>query len=674
MEKNTNYDILTINSIRMLGVQAVNAAASGHPGIVLGAAPMAYALFKDHLKFNPKNPAWFNRDRFVLSAGHGSALLYSLLHHAGYPYTINDLKQFRQLDSNTPGHPEYHLPYGIEVTTGPLGQGLANAVGMALTESFLSAKYNQPEHQIIDHHTYVLCGDGDLQEGIAQEALSFAGHFKLNKLIVLYDSNDVQLDSNVNLVFSEKIKMRMESLEWNYLLVENGEDFSVISAAIRKAKTSSKPTLIEIKTIIGYGASKQGTPALHGAPLMADIEHVAKTLNWTYPEFTIPQTVTNHWTIPLISQGQILETKWKQQLASYAQTYPHFYQDIKSALNNHLFHFDGDLTKIDWTTIIDNSPQATRNASGKILKILSKHCPTLFGGSADLAGSTKAMVDDKNYDITNRSGRHIHYGVREFAMAAIVNGMTLHQGVIPFGSTFLVFSDYLKPALRLAALMKIPSLFIFSHDSIAVGEDGPTHQPVEQLTMLRAIPNFNVIRPADTKETIGAYLMALNAKSHPNAIILTRQDLPQLPNSTINAVQKGAYIISKENETQPLALIMIATGSEVSLAIAVQNQLLTKAKINARVVSMPSTFIFDLQDHNYQTQILPAKIMKVAIELGAPACWYKYVNGNGLIIGINTFGASGTAQAVLAKYGFEAHQVYDKIKEFYQKQTAKDKT
>lgn len=664
MENKINLDKLTINSIRMLGVQTVNAAKSGHPGIVLDAAPMTFALFKNHLSFNPKNPKWFNRDRFILSAGHGSALLYSVLHHAGYQYTINDLKQFRQWASNTPGHPEYHLDYGVETATGPLGQGLANAVGIALTESFLSAKYNQKDLNIVDHYTYVICGDGDLQEGIAQEALSFAGHFKLNKLIILYDSNDIQLDSAVQLVYSENLKMRIESLQWNYLKVVDGEDDKAIVAAIAKAKTSDKPTFIEIKTIIGYGASKQGTPSVHGAPLMDDIKTVAKNLKWEYPEFTVPTAVTSYFTQAVLKNGAQLEANWKLKVEKYQKLYPKLYAEIKSALNNEIFNADYQLDNIDWTTIIGTNPQATRIDSGNILKILSTHCPTLIGGSADLAGSTKAAVADKDFLPLDHSGRHIHYGVREFAMGAIVNGMTLHQGTIAFGSTFLVFSDYLKPALRLAALMAIPSLFIFSHDSIAVGEDGPTHEPVEQLAMLRTIPNFNVIRPADSKETIGAYLMALQSKTHPNAIIITRQNLPQLANSSIEQVQKGAYIISKENNSKALDLIIIATGSEVALAIASQEQLWNDKKINVRVISMPSSFIFDKQDKTYQMQILPHNVTKVVIEMGSADTWYKYIAGNGFVIGVNTFGASAPDKVVLEKYGFTSNQVCDKIIKF----------
>lgn len=667
MEKEINLDKLTINSIRMLGVQAVNAAKSGHPGIVLDAAPMIFSLFKNHLVFNPKNPKWFNRDRLILSAGHGSALLYSILHHTGYKYTINDLKQFRQLGSNTPGHPEYHLDYGVETATGPLGQGIANGVGMAVTESFLSAKYNQKSFNIIDHYTYVICGDGDLQEGIAQEALSFAGHFKLNKLIILYDSNDIQLDSPVKLVYSENLKMRLQSCQWNYLKVKDGEDDKAIAEAINKAKTSDKPTLIEIKTIIGYGASKQGTPNVHGAPLMDDIKIVAKNLNWNYPEFTVPKEVDTYFTKAALIHGDKLEIVWNQKVEKYAKTYPKLYAEIKSVLKNEIFNQDYQLNKINWSSIIGTKPQATRVDSGNILKILSIHCPTLIGGSADLAGSTKALVMDKDFLPLDHSGRHIHYGVREFAMGAMVNGMTLHQGAIAFGATFLVFSDYLKPALRLAALMKIPSLFIFSHDSIAVGEDGPTHEPVEQLTMLRSIPNFNLIRPADTRETIGAYIMALTSKTNPSAIIVTRQNLLQLANSNIEQVQKGAYIISKENNSKPLDVIIIATGSEVSLAIASQEQLWNDKGLNVRVVSMPSTFIFDKQDKAYQSKILPNDIIKVAIEMGSLDSWYKYVAGNGFVIGVNIFGTSAPDRVVLEKYGFTSKQVCDRISKFLNK-------
>lgn len=662
-----NIDQLTINSIRMLGIQAVNAANSGHPGIVLGAAPMAYALFKDHLKFNPKNPRWFNRDRFVLSAGHGSALLYSILYHVGYNYQIEDLKNFRKLGSVTPGHPEYDLDLGVEMATGPLGQGLATAVGMALAESFLAAKYNQTDNKLIDHYTYVICGDGDLQEGIAQEALSFAGHFQLNKLIVLYDSNDVQLDSKTELVFSENIASRFKSLAWNYLKVNDGTDYQAISQAIAKAKESDKPTLIEVKTIIGYGSTKQGTPAVHGAPLMKDIATVQKFLEWEYQqEFFVPENVIEHLQRPKINLGETLEKKWNMQLKEYQSKYPNLYQEIASTLAGKIFANNFLFNKIDWNSIITNETMATRVASGKVLKLLSNQYPTLVGGSADLSGSTKALVSDQDYTKDNRAGRHIHFGVREFAMAAIVNGLTLHQGVIAFGSTFLVFSDYQKAALRLAALMKIPSLFIFTHDSIAVGEDGPTHEPVEQLLMLRTIPNFNLIRPADLKETIGAYKIAFMAKNYPSAIVLTRQDLPELANSNIDAVNKGAYVVSEASTEQKLDLVLIATGSEVHLAIEVQKMLL-KQQINAKVVSMPSTFIFDRQDEGYQKEILPKDVKKVAIEMGVSDSWYKYVGLEGLIIGVDKYGASGNQTAILQEYGFTSEKIYRKILSYIKK-------
>lgn len=654
-------DQLVINSIRMLGIQSVNAANSGHPGIVLGAAPMVYALFKDHLKFNPKNPYWFNRDRFILSAGHGSALLYSILYHVGYDFKIEDLKAFRTVGSVTPGHPEYDLKLGVEMATGPLGQGLATAVGMAVAESFLAAKYNQEDNKLIDHYTYVLCGDGDFQEGIVQEAISFAGHFKLNKLIVLYDSNDVQLDSKTELVDSENTAGRFKALAWNYLKIQDGTDYQAISEAIAKAKQSDKPTLIEVKTIIGYGATKQGTPAVHGAPLMADITTVKKFLDWGYDqEFFVPEEVINYFQKAKINQGQELENKWNLKLRAYQEKYQDLYQDVAAALGGKVFVNNFLFDKIDWSSIITNETMATRVASGKILKLLSNQYPTLIGGSADLAGSTKAMVHDQDYTKDNPSGRHIHFGVREFAMGAMVNGLTLHQGVIGFGSTFLVFSDYQKPALRLAALMQIPALFIFSHDSIAVGEDGPTHEPVEQLLMLRTIPNFNLIRPADMRETIGAYKIAFSAKNYPNAIILTRQDLPQMKNSVIDSVSKGGYIISKEIANQSLDLVLIATGSEVHLAVEVQKMLL-KDNINARVVSMPSTFLFDRTEKEYREQILPKNVRKVAIELGVSDSWYKYVGLEGLIIGVNEFGASGNLTEILDKYGFTSEKIYHKI-------------
>lgn len=660
-----NFDQLSINAIRVLGVEAINKAKSGHPGIVLGAAPIIYALFKDHLKFNPKNPYWFNRDRFVLSAGHGSALLYSTLFYAGYDYKIDDIKNFRQLNSKTPGHPEFDLDLGIEVSTGPLGQGIANGVGMALAESFLAEKYNQKDCTLIDHYTYVLCGDGDLQEGIAQEAVSFAGRFKLEKLIVLYDSNDVQLDSKTNVVISENVKQKFEACQWNYLKVENGNDYQEITKVIEQAKMSQKPTLIEVKTVIGYGATKQGTSAVHGAPILDDIKVLKQNLNWEEnKEFVVNQEVIDYFQKPKVENGKKLETKWNEKLKYYQNHYRDMYQEIAKTLNGELFASYQWNKNNDFNEIINNEkPVATRVISGNILKVLSKNYPTLFGGSADLSASTKAMVYDEIYDFNNRKGRNLHYGVRELAMGAIVNGLTLHQGVIGFGSTFLVFSDYMKPALRLAALMKIPSLFIFSHDSIAVGEDGPTHEPIEQITMLRNIVNFNVLRPADARETVGAYKYALEAKNMPNAIILSRQDLPPIENSSVDSVANGGYVVSYETKNKPVDLVLIATGSEVHLAIAVQ-KLLNNDNINTRVVSMPSTNLFDLQSKEYQEQVLLEGVKRVSIELGIASHWYKYIGLSGLAISVDTYGASAPGDELLNYYGFSSEKVYQKIKNY----------
>lgn len=654
----------SITAIKMLGIEAINAANSGHPGIVLGAAPMSYALYTEHLNINPQDDQWINRDRFILSAGHGSALLYSLLHLSGFNITINDLKNFRKLNSITPGHPEKNLTPGVDVTTGPLGQGLAMAVGSAVAETFLAAKYNKPNLPIIDHYTYVICSDGDLQEGISQEAMSLAGHWKLNKLIVLYDSNDIQLDGPLNDAQSEQTHLRMQSVHWNYILVKNGSDFKSVSQAIDKAKKSNKPTLIEIKTIIGAGASKENTSAVHGAPLGKDIDIVKSKLNWQYKPFEIPDDVKNDFYERTIKRGQKEYQKWQQILRQYQTKCPQLAQEFEKTLNNEF-----QIYEKDFEYLIENnktiSAEATRVSSGKVLQLISEKVPNIIGGNADLSGSTRALLNGGKYGIDSYQDPNIMFGVREFAMGAITNGIISHGGLRTFSGTFFSFADYMKPAIRLAAIMELNNIFIFTHDSIAVGEDGPTHQPVEQLAMLRSVPNLSVIRPCDLNETIGAYLVAWKQTKNPTAIILSRQNLPQLLTTNSNNVSLGGYIISKEN--QPLKLVIIATGSEVGLAIEVKTKLEKQLNIGIRIISMPSCDLFDQQSMQYKNNILPANIPRVIIEMASTYGWYKYLENNGIIIGVDRFGASANSEDVLEQYGFSVDQIIEKINNFFNK-------
>lgn len=654
----------SITAIKMLGIEAINAANSGHPGIVLGAAPMSYALYTDHLNINPQDDQWINRDRFILSAGHGSALLYALLHLSGFNITINDLKNFRKLNSITPGHPEKNLTPGVDVTTGPLGQGLAMAVGAAVAETFLAAKYNKPNLPIIDHYTYAICSDGDLQEGISQEAISLAGHWKLNKLIVLYDSNDIQLDGPLNEVQSEQTQLRMQSVHWNYILVKDGSDFTSISKAIAEAKKSNKPTLIEIKTIIGAGASKENTSAVHGAPLGKDIDIVKSKLSWQYKPFEIPDDVKNDFNERTNNRGQKQYQKWQQLLKQYQNQFPQLATELEKSLNNEF-----QISEKDFQDLIENNKtnqaEATRVSSGKVLQLIGKKIPNIIGGNADLSGSTRALLPGGKYGIDSYQDPNIMFGVREFAMGAITNGIISHGGLRTFSGTFFSFADYMKPAIRLAAIMELNNIFIFTHDSIAVGEDGPTHQPVEQLTMLRSVPNLSVIRPCDMNETIGAYLVAWNQIKKPTAIILSRQNLTQLPTTSSNNVSLGAYIVCKE--TKPLKLIIIATGSEVGLAVEVKTKLENQLNIGIRVVSMPSCDLFDQQSLQYKSNILPSNIPRVIIEMASAYGWYKYLENNGIIIGVDQFGASANGEDILKQYGFSVDQIIEKINNFFNK-------
>ena len=633
---------LSINAIRFLGVDAINKANSGHPGIVLGAAPMAFQLFTENLNIDVKKTDWINRDRFILSAGHGSMLLYALNHLSGYNISIEDIKNFRQI-GNTPGHPEYRHTEGVETTSGPLGQGISNAVGMAIAEAHLAAKFNQPEFPIIDHFTYVICGDGDLQEGVAMESASLAGHLGLGKLIVLFDSNDIQLDGPVSNANSDQTKAKFESMGWQYLYVADGNQLVDIQKALTKAKKElNKPTMIEVKTVIGFGTDLCGTSKAHGAPIgEAQRQVLSKNLQWNYEPFNIPQEVYSYYRKRVFLRGQRVHRKWKNLVADYKLQYPELYQQFEVYMNQDI---NIDLT--EFSSIIVGDKEATRNISGKTLQILSKNYPFLIGGSADLTGSTKAKGADGNFTKTSRLGRNINFGVREHAMAAITNGIVLHGGLKAFAGGFFVFSDYMKPAIRLAAIMQIPSIFVFTHDSIGVGEDGPTHQPIEQLAGLRAIPNLNVIRPADAKETVAAWKVAMESKLTPTVIVLTRQAVKNQDNTSYEGFSKGAYIVKKEeNELQG---IIIASGSEVELALDTE-KILKEKGYDVRVVSMPSMFMFEQTTQKYQKEVLPSRAKKIAIEMASSMPWYKYAKN---VYGIDTFGISAPIEDALKYFKF----------------------
>lgn len=639
-----------INAIRFLGVDMINKAKSGHPGIVLGASPIIYTLYTKHLNISPKNPKWFNRDRFILSAGHGSAMLYAINHLSKFDLSLEDLINFRKLNSKTPGHPEYELKHGIETTTGPLGQGLAMSVGFAIAEEMLRAKFNKPKFDIVNHYTYTLCGDGDLQEGVAQEAMSLAGRLNLNKLIVLFDSNDIQLDGPTNLTINEDYKKKMDSIGWDYILVKDGNNVDEIDKAITKAKENNHPTLIEIKTIIGLGLPNQGSNKVHGsAPSDEDRLYLAKKLNWTYKPFELDDDIYNHFKENVYNRGNKLALEYEKELTKYAKKYPKLNKEFNNYLNN-----DIKLDFNKYKKLFDLKPNATRNISGKIIDELSNEYKNIVGGSADLISSTKAKGADGNFDINNRSGRNINYGVREHAMGSINNGILLHGGLRPFGAGFFVFSDYMKPPMRLSALMNIPNIYVFTHDSMAVGEDGPTHEPIEQLAMLRSIPNFNVIRPCDVTETICAWKWAIESNDTPTAIILTRQNVSNLKGSSSKEFNKGAYIISKEEKK--LDGVLIATGSEVELALEAK-ELLKKEGYDIRVVSMPSQYLFEKQSPKYQESILPKLGVPImSVELATTFGWHKYAD---YCFGVDRFGLSAPFKDILKELDFTKENIKD---------------
>lgn len=648
-------DLKCINTLRVVGAEMIHKANSGHPGIVLGAAPMVHTLFTRHLNINCQDEQWFNRDRFVLSAGHGSALLYLLLHLSGFAISMDDLKNFRQKGSITPGHPEYGHTPGVEITTGPLGQGLASAVGLAIAESYLSAKFNKNDLSIIDHYTYVLCGDGDLQEGIAMEAMSLAGHLGLKKLVVLYDSNDVQLDGEVSLVNTEDTQMKMEAMGWQYLKVEDGNNVDDIDKAIAFAKGSTtKPTLIEIKTIIGYGAPNSGESSVHGKPMSAeDIQALRKFLGYTAPEFEIVDAVKDFYDTNVVKRGYDANSSWNHQLIQYAREYPQDYKLLCDFMYNEvkLSDYEG------MPSYEIGTKESTRKVMGKLLDWLSIKLPNIIGGSADLTASTMVKGADGIYGQANPLGRNIKYGVREHAMAAITNGITLHGGLKGFCSGFFVFSDYLKPAVRLAAIMHLPSLFFFSHDTVCVGEDGPTHQPVEHLTMFRSMPNTNVFRPADAVEMTSAMLLAFAETDCPTVIVSSRQTLLNLDCTNFEGVSKGAYIAFEPKGTPGYALI--TCGSELTLCIDVAKRL-EQEQIFVRVVSMPSMFLFEKQSKEYKEAVLPKRMKKrMAVEMGSSMSWYKYASK---VHGIDVFGSSMPLKCIHEEYGFTVEEIYKEFK------------
>lgn len=648
-----NIENKAVNTLRMLSVDQIENANSGHPGLPLGAAPMAYALFKNHLMRDSKDLNWKNRDRFVLSAGHGSALLYSLFYLFDYGLSLDDLKNFRQLDSRTPGHPEYGHTRGVEATTGPLGQGIAMAVGMAIAEEKLAALYNKDDLKLVDHYTYALVGDGCLMEGISNEASSLAGTLKLDKLIVLYDSNKISIEGSTDLAFSENVCDRYKALGWDTFVVHDGNDLDEINAKIEEAKKSDKPALIEVKTKIGYGSPREDSAKAHGEPLgKEDRKSTREFFGLPDEDFYVDEDVKAHFQ-KIVEENTARVNEKKKIEEEYAKKYPKEYEDYLAAFNLE----KKELLEDSYYDSFDKD-MATRAISGEVLNKIAKDNIHIFGGSADLGPSNKTMLKGEEYfSADNRLGRNITFGVRENAMGAITNGILLHGGLRTYASTFLVFSDYLKPTIRLAALMNIPNVYIFTHDSIGVGEDGPTHQPIEHLAMLRSIPGIVVIRPADGRETAASLNLAFNSKNTPFVLALSRQNLPQLENSSRD-IYRGAYIIKKEEGE--LEKIVIATGSEVSLALEAAEGLK-----GVRVVSMPSMEMFDAQSSDYKEEILPSNITKrISLEALSSFGWHKYIGMKGMAISIDTFGASGKGAEVFERFGFTKENIRRKIQEF----------
>ncbi|WP_175770676.1 transketolase [Burkholderia anthina] len=676
--KDSALDALCINTLRFLSIDAVQKAASGHPGLPLGAAPMAYALWMHHLKHHPANPAWLDRDRFVLSAGHGSMLLYSLLHLTGYDLTLDQIKRFRQSGSLTPGHPERGLTPGVETTTGPLGQGFANAVGMAMAETQLAACYNRPGFEIVDHHTYALVSDGDLMEGVAAEAASLAGHLRLGKLICLYDDNRVTLSAGTAITFTEDRAQRFNAYGWHTETVDDGNDLAAIDAALLNARAEQqRPSLILVRTHLGYGSpNRQDTCQAHGSPLgEAEVRLTKHNLGWPPdPAFHIPAPALAHFRRAL-AKGRIREERWNTLFAAYARAFPELAEMLLNTVRGALpDSWDRDIPVFP----ADPKGMATRVASGKVLNALAPRVPSLIGGSADLNPSTfTALTGHGDFEAAgmnaldrqgsdgggwSRSGRNLHFGVREHAMGAILNGLSAHGGILPFGATFLIFSDYMRPPIRLAALMRLQVIYVFTHDSLAVGEDGATHQPMEQLAGLRAVPGLLVIRPADANETAVAWRVALEARERPTALILTRQDVPTIDRlrfAPAEGLRRGGYVLADAPDGRP-ALILIATGSEVGLALAAHAGLLARG-VAVRVVSLPCWRLFDAQPQSYQDAVLPKSVgARLAIEAGVSQGWHRYVGDRGDVLGIAGFGASAPGAELMRDFGFTVENVCDR--------------
>jgi len=651
-------DELCINTLRMLSADAVQQANSGHPGLPLGAAAMAYVLWTRFMRFNPRNPAWADHDRFILSGGHGSALLYSLAHMTGYDLSLDELKRFRQWGSKTPGHPEYCLECGIECTTGPLGQGFGMGIGMAIAERFLAAEFNRPGFPIVDHHIYSIVSDGDLMEGVSSEAGSLAGHLGLGKVVYLYDDNHISIEGSTALAFTEDVSARFEAFGWHVQRIADGNDLTAVQAAITKAVAETgRPSLIMVRTHIGYGSPKQDSEKAHGEPLGEDaLKKTKEFFGWPQePKFYVPEEALTHFR-QAIDRGRRWEEEWKNVFEKYRQSFPNEAERFERQLRAELpAGWDADIPSFK----PDDGKMATRSASGKALNAIAKHVPNLLGGSGDLAPSTNTLIagsDDQERDTPG--GRNLRFGVREHGMGTIVNGMALHGQVIPYGATFLIFSDYMRPAIRLAALMEAHSIFIFTHDSIGLGEDGPTHQPVEHLSSLRAMPNLMVIRPADATETAVAWRVALK-QTGPIALILTRQALPVLDRSLYagaEELEKGAYVLS-DTDGEP-DILMIATGSEVHLALQAQEKLLAEKGVRARVISMPCWELFQQQPKEYRDRILPPSIRpRLSIEAGASLGWAQWVGERGDSIAVDRFGASAPGPEVMKQYGFGVENV-----------------
>ncbi len=659
--KTSTIDDLCVNTIRTLAMDAVQAANSGHPGAPMGLAAAAYVLWTRVLKHNPQNPAWVDRDRFVLSAGHASMLLYSLLYLSGYKVSLKDLKDFRQWGSKTPGHPEYGHTAGVETTTGPLGQGFANAVGMAMAECHLAAVFNRSNQKIVDHHTYVMCGDGDLMEGISGEAASLAGHLGLGKLICIYDDNKISIEGSTAIAFTENVAARFKAYRWHLLRVNDGNDLQAVQKALKEAKAETeKPSLIVMRTHIAYGSpNKQDSAAAHGAPLGEDEVRLTKeNLGWPAEEkFLVPDKVLKTFR-KSVDKGKKAEAAWQKKYITYAKKQPEPAKEWEAAITGKLpLRWDAKIP-----TFKEGKPIATRAASGQVLNSLADKLPTLMGGSADLAPSNNTLIKS-SFDFQKGfyAGRNIRFGVREHAMGAILSGMALHKGVRPYGGTFLVFADYCRPAIRLATVMKLPVIYVFTHDSVALGEDGPTHQPVEHFAALRAIPGLIVIRPADATETAAAWRLAISSAKAPVALILSRQNLPVLDRSrypSATMLAKGGYVLSDSEGTPDV--ILIGTGSEVTLCLEAQ-ALLAKKNVAARVVSMPSWELYEKTTQRYKDAVLPPQVTaRVAVEAGISMGWERYVGNSGAVIGINRFGASAPGALVLKKYGIKASAIVSK--------------